>query len=105
MGQFPDRLEWREADQLDGNTSLVFAEIELDRLCRARKVGYAQDDLVAVLAQVSEYLAICRAQEPERAPPERLEALRTARMRRVQLSNDQGARVCASAFTTSLPSI
>src|SRR5438552_18486656 len=75
IGQLSDRRECRPADQLYRNTSLVFGEIELDRLCRAREVGHAQDDLVAVFAQIGEDLAIGGTQKPERAPPERLKAL------------------------------
>ncbi len=72
IGQIPDRRERAAPEQLDRDAALEAAEVELDRLRRAREVGNAQDAVALVLAQVGQDLAVARVEQPQAAAAERL---------------------------------
>src|SRR5262245_46668540 len=64
---------WRKAaapEQLDRLAAAPVRKVELDRLRRAREIGDAQDDFVAMAAQIGDDLAIGRIKEVQSAAAE-----------------------------------
>src|SRR6266496_620884 len=71
----PDRRELRVAQHLDRHQTGEGAEIELDRLNGARQIYSAQNDIIAVAANVHEHLLVGRLEKLHRPPAKDLELL------------------------------
>src|SRR5437899_9896439 len=69
----PDRRELRVAQHLDGHQTCEGTEIELDWLHGARQIHGAENDIIAVSANVREHLLVGRLEKLHRAPAKDLE--------------------------------
>ena len=69
---------WREigpAQQLERNPPAPGRQVDLGGLCRARKIGDAEQHLVLVLPHVDQHRPVGRADEAQRAAPEHFAGL------------------------------
>src|SRR5207248_1583728 len=68
-----DGRKARLAHQLDGHAALERLQVQLDILCKARKIGDDQYRLVFIVANESQYFRVLRCEEFDGAAAERLE--------------------------------
>ena len=70
VGQFADRREMRAPEHFQRHAFPEGRKVELGRLSRARKVGDAENDLLAELPHIGQHRAVGGADEGQAAAPE-----------------------------------